>query len=156
MEMSVPEYRLLGRPHEATLQKRGLWIDHDALASGVQQQITQYDIAPPNPQLAVRSLSGGNQQKVVIARECSRPASVFLVAHPTRGVDIGAIEAIHTELLNQRQDGAAILLFSSELPELLALCDRIAVIYEGQIVTTVDASQTNETELGIWMTGSHT
>jgi simple sugar transport system ATP-binding protein len=81
---------------------------------------------------------------------------VFLVAHPTRGVDIGAIEAIHTELLNQRQDGAAILLFSSELPELLALCDRIAVIYEGQIVTTVDASQTNETELGIWMTGSHT
>lgn len=156
MEMSVQENLLLGRHHETAFQKRGLWIDHDALASGVQQQIKQYDIAPPNPQLAVRSLSGGNQQKVVIARECSRPASVFLVAHPTRGVDIGAIEAIHTELLNQRQDGAAILLFSSELPELLALCDRIAVIYEGQIVTTVDASQTNETELGIWMTGSHT
>lgn len=152
MEMSIVENMLLGRHHERSYQK-GIWIDFQQLEEDTQTSCVDFEIEPPDIHARVGALSGGNQQKVVIAREFQRPASVYLIAHPTRGVDIGAIEAIHAHLRARQEKHAAILLFSSELPELLQLCDRIAVLYEGRWVTTLDAASTSEAELGIWMTG---
>ena len=100
------------------------------------------------------SLSGGNQQKVVVGRELGRLQSVVVCAQPTRGVDVGAIERIHAELAHARVAGKAVLLVSADLDELLALSDRIAVMYEGNIVDIVSPDATEE-QLGIMMTGGH-
>lgn len=154
LNLPMTENILLGRHYEEQFVEGGFWINEDELLTHTQQAIQDFGIEPNQPELPVRSLSGGNQQKVVVARELSRPnAKAYVVAHPTRGVDIGAIEAIHAQLLERRKQGAAILLVSSELPELLALCDRIAVLYEGEIVATRTPQSTNEAELGLLMTG---
>lgn len=154
LDLPVSENMLLGRHHEAQFS-RGMWrIDRAKLQEYTFQSMQEFGVEPPRPDLPIRALSGGNQQKVVVARELTRPhTQIYIVAHPTRGVDVGAIEAIHEQLLQRRRQGAAILLVSSELPELLALCDRIAVLYEGKIVVTVPASSTDEAELGLWMAG---
>ncbi|TNE48298.1 MAG: ABC transporter ATP-binding protein [Deltaproteobacteria bacterium] len=156
LDLPITENILLGRHQEEQFAEGGFWIDTSSLRAHTEQAIHDFGIEPDNPDLPVRSLSGGNQQKVVVARELMRPnAKAYIVAHPTRGVDIGAIEAIHAQLLQRREQGAAILLVSSELPELLALCDRIAVLYEGQIVAMRSPKSTNEAELGLLMTGGH-
>ncbi len=156
LDLPITENFLLGRHHEEGFSQGAWWIDQDALCTKTIEAIEQFEIEPGDPDLLVRSLSGGNQQKVVVARELTRPKTqAYIVAHPTRGVDVGAIEAIHTQLLQRRDAGAAILLFSSELPELLALCDRIAVLYEGEIVGVRNPEHTDETELGMMMTGGN-
>jgi len=99
-------------------------------------------------------LSGGNQQKVIIAREFNREFKFLLAAQPTRGVDIGAIEFIHKQIINARDSGKAVLLISAELSEILSLSDRVAVLYKGKIVKIVESSRTNENELGMFMTGA--
>jgi simple sugar transport system ATP-binding protein len=101
-----------------------------------------------------RSLSGGNQQKAIIAREVDRSPALLLAAQPTRGLDVGAIEFIHKSLVTERDNGKAVLLFSLELDEVLSLSDRIAIIYEGEIVGIVDADKTSENELGLLMSGA--
>jgi simple sugar transport system ATP-binding protein len=115
--------------------------------------LERYDVRPPAPRLHAGALSGGNQQKMVMARELSRGARAMLVAHPTRGVDLGATQFLHQELLEAREQGCAILLVSSELQEILALSDRVLVMFEGRIVCERAASETDERELGRWMTG---
>jgi simple sugar transport system ATP-binding protein len=115
---------------------------------------TQYDILAPSVDTMARTLSGGNLQKVILAREISSEPQLMVAVQPTRGLDVGAIEAIQTLLLQQRDTGTAILLISEELEELFALSDRIAVIFDGQIMGTVAADQADIDEIGLMMTGT--
>jgi ABC-type uncharacterized transport system ATPase subunit len=110
-------------------------------------------VRPPNPRLPARNFSGGNQQKIVVAREMDRAPDVLLVGQPTRGVDIGAIEFIHKQILSLRDQGKAILLVSVELDEIMGLSDRIAVMFDGNIMGERLPSETNENELGLLMAG---
>jgi simple sugar transport system ATP-binding protein len=116
--------------------------------------IERYDIRPTDPDTKVQSLSGGNAQKVLVARELERPLKVLLLAQPTRGVDIGAATAIRQRVLDARDQGLAVLLVSSELDELRALSDRIAVMFRGQIVAEMPAHQASDERLGPWMIGA--
>nr|HPI01340.1 heme ABC transporter ATP-binding protein [Bacillota bacterium] len=100
------------------------------------------------------SLSGGNQQKAILARELSRTPELIVVAQPTRGLDVGAIEYIHKRLVSERDSGRAVLLVSLELDEIMSLSDRIAVIYEGRIMGTMDIEDATEETLGLMMAGS--
>src|SRR5439155_20508073 len=115
--------------------------------------IRDFDVRPPNAALPARSLSGGNQQKLIIGREFDLHPKLLLVSQPTRGVDIGAIEFIHRKLIELRDAGAAILLVSAELEEVTALADRLLVIREGKIVGEVDPKLTTVEEIGLMMTG---
>jgi len=129
-------------------------IDRGRVMENAMREITSFDIRPPNPLLAARALSGGNQQKVVVAREMGRGFSVLLASQPTRGVDVGAIEFIHQQLLNARTQGKGILLVSAELNEVLALSDRIAVMYRGKFATVMPAADASEEVLGEYMIGT--
>jgi simple sugar transport system ATP-binding protein len=138
----------------------GPLLDILAIRNDARAKIAQYDIRPPNCRLKTANFSGGNQQKIVLAREMERDPSVLLVGQPTRGVDIGAIEAIHRRMIEARDRGLAILLISAELNELRSLSDRLAVLYKGQIVATLDQAQllaegALET-IGAMMTGART
>jgi simple sugar transport system ATP-binding protein len=115
--------------------------------------IAEYAVAAPGPGIKARLLSGGNQQKLLLARELSGRPRLIVAVHPTRGVDIGATEAIYKLLLEQRASGAAVLLISEDLDELLALSDRIAVLYGGRIVGTVQAEGADVGEIGMMMAG---
>jgi ABC-type uncharacterized transport system ATPase subunit len=116
--------------------------------------IREYDIRTPHINIEAAALSGGNQQKIVVAREIRRNPKLLVVAQPTRGLDVGAIEFVNRQLIAEREKGKAILLFSLELDEVLALADRIAVIYEGEIVGVLPRSMASEENLGLMMTGS--
>ena len=129
-------------------------IDRDRVMENALTEISSFDIRPPSPVLAARALSGGNQQKVVVAREMGREFSVLLASQPTRGVDVGAIEFIHQQLLDARAQGKAILLVSAELNEVLALSDRIAVMYRGKFAVVMPAVQASEEVLGEYMIGT--
>lgn len=129
-------------------------IDRGRVMENAIREITSFDIRPPNPLLAARALSGGNQQKVVVAREMGRGFSVLLASQPTRGVDVGAIEFIHQQLLNARAQGKGILLVSAELNEVLALSDRIAVMYRGKFAALMPAAEASEEVLGEYMIGT--
>jgi general nucleoside transport system ATP-binding protein len=115
--------------------------------------VSEYDVRPPNIALPARALSGGNQQKLIVAREFDLNPKLILVSQPTRGVDIGATEFIHRTLIELRDQGAAILLVSAELDEVLSLSDRVVVIYEGRLVGEVDPRAVSEEEIGLMMTG---
>src|SRR5947199_2109774 len=115
----------------------------------------EYSAAAPGRSTKARLLSGGNQQKLLLARELSGQPRLLVAVHPTRGVDIGATESIHKLLLEQRVRGAAVLLISEDLDELLALSDRIAVLYAGQVMGTVEAENADIEHLGLMMAGVH-
>ena len=108
----------------------------------------------PSIETKARSLSGGNQQKAIIAREVDKNPELLIAAQPTRGLDVGAIEFVQKQLIAQRDQGKAVLLISFELDEIINVSDRIAVIYEGQIVGEVLPEETNDRELGLMMAGS--
>jgi simple sugar transport system ATP-binding protein len=112
-----------------------------------------YDVRPPDPARRAAQLSGGNQQKLVVARELGRNAPAILAAHPTRGVDLGAIDFIHRRLVAARDRGAGVLLISSDLGEILGLSDRILVMADGRITLETRADQTDERRLGLAMAG---
>ncbi|WP_309087127.1 ABC transporter ATP-binding protein [Domibacillus sp.] len=116
--------------------------------------IKEFDVRTPSETTLARALSGGNQQKAIIGREVDRNPDLLIAAQPTRGLDVGAIEFIHRRLIEQRDSGKAVLLLSFELDEIMNVSDRIAVIYEGQIVANVDPKTTTEQELGLLMAGS--
>lgn len=122
-----------------------------AIIEDCAQKMADFDVRPPTPGLKSASFSGGNQQKIVLAREMARKPKVLLVGQPTRGVDIGAIEYIHKNLVSMRDAGAAVLLVSVELEEIMSLSDRILVMFEGRIVGEVDAKDANERMLGLMM-----
>jgi simple sugar transport system ATP-binding protein len=124
-----------------------------AVASGFERQAAEYDIRPGNGALPTSAFSGGNQQKIVLARELDRHPELLLIGQPTRGVDIGAIEFIHRRLVALRDAGKALLLVSVELDEILALSDRILVMHDGHIVGDIAGSEATERTLGLMMAG---
>ncbi len=129
------------------------WLDPRAMVARVRRFIEQYDVRGGNAQTRAGALSGGNQQKIVLAREIQSDPRLLLAAQPTRGLDVGAIEFVHRRLVEQRDAGRAVLLVSFELDEILNLADRIVVIYRGAIVLERRSGETNEQELGLAMTG---
>ncbi len=132
---------------------RGLMMNDTAIEENAKKLVTQYDVRTPSVYTLGQALSGGNQQKVVVAREFSRPIKLLIVAQPTRGLDVGSIEFIHKRIIEQRDSGVAVLLVSAELDEIMALSDRIAVMYRGKIVATVDAKAATREQLGLLMAG---
>ncbi|GAB1458188.1 ABC transporter ATP-binding protein [Spirochaetota bacterium] len=130
-------------------------LDFSAIRKNSERLIEEFDVrAGQGPDTLARSMSGGNQQKAILAREIDRSPEAFIIAQPTRGLDVGAIEYIHGRIVAERDKGKAILLVSLELDEILDVSDRIAVIYGGEIVGIVDARETDENELGLLMSGS--
>lgn len=126
-----------------------------AIDSNAERLIQEYDVRTPSPYVPVAKLSGGNQQKVIVARELSHNVKIVVANQPTRGLDVGSIEYIHKEIIKMRDRGVGVLLVSAELDEIMALSDRIAVMYRGEIVTTVDAAKVTREQLGLWMAGAH-
>ena len=153
IDMEVKENLILGMHAQPQFSSR-LSMNEKAITGNAQLLITKYDIRPLNPGALARGLSGGNQQKVIIARELSRNAQMIVASQPTRGVDIGGIEFIHRTLVEARDSGKAILLVSADLNEVLSLSDRIAVMYGGEIVKVFPDNKVEESELGLYMTGS--
>ncbi len=151
LEYTVADNLILGL--QKHFSKRGV-IDNDRVMENAIKEVSAFDIRPANPVLVARALSGGNQQKVVVAREMGRSFSVLLASQPTRGVDVGAIEFIHQQLLDARAGGKAILLVSAELNEVLALSDRIAVMYRGKFAVVMPAADASEEVLGEYMIGT--
>ncbi len=135
---------------------RGALVDETAIVANAEELVETFDVRTPSIYVPADNLSGGNQQKVIAARELSRPVRLIIAAQPTRGLDVGSIEFIHGEIIKMRDQGAAVLLVSAELDEILALSDRIAVIFEGQVVAVVDREQASREELGLLMAGSKT
>ena len=133
---------------------RGLQRDMGAVMKNAVELIARFDIRTPSPNLPAKNLSGGNQQKAIVARELSRPIQLLIANQPTRGLDVGSIEYIHRQIVDMRDRGIAVLLVSAELDEITSLSDRIAVMYHGSIVATMDADKATRAELGLLMAGS--
>lgn len=153
LDYSLWENTILGRQHQRPFSS-GILLNSQKVRSHARHLIEEFDVRTPNEEVEAKALSGGNQQKVIIAREIDRNPELLIAAQPTRGVDVGAIEFIHKRIVAERDAGKAVLLVSLELDEILSLSDRIAVIYEGQIVGVMDAKDANEEELGLMMAGA--
>lgn len=151
LDYSIADNLILGRQHHFSRWGR---IDTNRVDTNAYEQISRFDIRPAEPLLPASALSGGNQQKIVIAREMGRDFAVLLASQPTRGVDVGAIEFIHSRLRKARDEGKAILLVSADLSEVLALSDRVAVMYRGRFATVLPRSMCNADVLGPFMTGA--
>jgi ABC-type uncharacterized transport system ATPase subunit len=151
-DMTLAENLVLGR-HREPAAGRGPLLPRRMLVSRAAGVLAEYDVRPAEPERLARQLSGGNQQKLIAARELTRGAAVVLAAHPTRGVDLGAVAFVHRQLLRERDAGRGVLLVSSELSEILALSDRIFVMYEGRLVHETTPASTDERTLGLYMTG---
>jgi general nucleoside transport system ATP-binding protein len=131
----------------------GIQVDAEAINQNAQRLVKEFDVRTPSTLTLVSSLSGGNQQKVVVAREFSRPIKLLIAAQPTRGLDVGSIEFIHNGIIRQRDEGVAVLVISAELDEILALSDRIAVMFKGQIIAILPAEEATREGLGLLMAG---
>jgi general nucleoside transport system ATP-binding protein len=134
---------------------RRMVANERAIRDTAQELIEQYDVRPPNIYNTINALSGGNQQKTIVAREFSRPSRLLIAAQPTRGLDVGSIEFIHKQIVRMRDEGTAVLLVSTELDEILSLSDRIAVMYAGQVIDIVPAEKANREQIGLLMAGIH-
>jgi simple sugar transport system ATP-binding protein len=152
-EFTVAENLILQDHGRKPFARAGIFLDFRAIAASCQEAIHTYEIKTPGTETPIKNLSGGNIQKLILARELSRHPRVLVAAQPTRGVDIGATEYIHHRLLEERANGTAILLISEDLDEILALSDRIAVMYEGRIVGVVSSAEVNIQQLGAMMAG---
>ncbi|MEW9672641.1 ABC transporter ATP-binding protein [Ammoniphilus sp. 3BR4] len=152
LDFSIGENMVLETYYKEPYSKGG-FIDYQEVYKYSRRLIEEYDVRTPSEHTPARALSGGNQQKAIIAREVDKDPDFLIAAQPTRGVDVGAIEFIHKRIIEQRDAGKAILLVSFELEEVMQLSDRIAVIYEGEIIAIVDPKQTTEQELGFLMAG---
>ncbi|WP_347265633.1 ABC transporter ATP-binding protein [Paracoccus sp. (in: a-proteobacteria)] len=139
--------------HDAPEFRHGPLMDQGAIRTDAAAKIERFDIRPPDPDLAARNFSGGNQQKIVVAREVERNPDLLLIGQPTRGVDIGAIEFIHKRIVALRDAGKAVLLVSVELDEIMALSDRIAVMFDGRIMGERRPEQASTADLGCLMAG---
>ena len=134
---------------------RGISLQEKPIFSNADVLVKQYDVRTPNIYVNAGTLSGGNQQKVIVAREFSRPIQLLIASQPTRGLDVGSIEYIHKQIIKKRDEGTGVLVVSSELDEILALSDRIAVMYKGQIMAILDANTATKEQLGLLMAGVH-
>ena len=154
LDFTLEENMVLQRFREPQFEKGG-FIRFDAVRDYAQRLIRQYDVrSGQGPVTKVRSMSGGNQQKAIIARELDREKPLVVAVQPTRGLDVGAIEYIHSQLVRQRDEGKAVLLVSLELDEVMSLSDRILVLYEGEIVGEFDPKKISVQELGLYMAGA--
>lgn len=153
MDFTAWENVAFGYHNAPEYQKSALFMDSDAIRADTISKMERYDVRPPIPTLAAKSFSGGNQQKIVVAREMDRNPDLLLIGQPTRGVDIGAIEFIHKQIVALRDAGKAVLLVSVELDEIMSLSDRIAVMFDGQLMGERDPATTDERELGLLMAG---
>lgn len=131
----------------------GVVLQYDKILDNAEKMIKDFDIRTPSPFVSVGTLSGGNQQKVIIARELSRPIELLVASQPTRGLDVGSIEYIHKRIVQKRDEGCAVLLISPELDEIIELSDRIAVMFRGKIIATVNADEVSKETLGLLMAG---
>lgn len=132
---------------------RGVVLQQQAILDSARTRIAEYDIRTPSALTPTSSLSGGNQQKVIVAREFSRPIKLLVASQPTRGLDVGSIEYIHKRIVEKRDDGTAVLLVSPELDEIMELSDRIAVMYRGKIVAIVPREEATKEQIGLLMAG---
>ncbi|MCF8001539.1 MAG: ABC transporter ATP-binding protein [Halanaerobiales bacterium] len=153
MDFSLYENLILGR-HDRQPYASKYKMNYTTVKSEARRLIKEFDVRTPNEVVKAKSLSGGNQQKLIIAREFDREPDLLVAAQPTRGIDVGAIEYIHEKLVEQRNNDKAILLLSLELDEILSLSDRVAVIYEGEIVDILDVEDATEEKLGLLMAGA--
>ena len=133
---------------------RGVVLDEAKIRENADELVKRFDVRTPSSAVPVGNLSGGNKQKVIIARELSRPVKLVIAAQPTRGVDVGSIEFIHQTIVAERDRGAAVLVISAELDEIMSLADRIAVMYHGQVVAVLPAGQASREDLGLLMAGA--
>ena len=151
-DYSLSRNALLGNQTVEPYASNGL-LDWSAVREHAANIVEEFDVQPPNPQAKAGSLSGGNQQKFIVGREIGHDPTVLVAAHPTRGVDIGSIEFIHSRLIELRDAGLAIVFVSSKLEEIQKLSDRIAVMYEGEFTDVVDPENVTEEDLGLLMAG---
>lgn len=152
LNLPLAENLVLQTYYKQPYSKHGI-INHQAIYEHAEELIKKYDIRTTSAELPASDLSGGNQQKAIIARELDRDSDLIIAFQPTRGLDVGAIEYIHKQLLAERDAGKAVLLVSYELDEIMQLSDRIAVLHDGKISGEVKPEDTNDTELGLLMTG---
>lgn len=152
LKFSLAENAVLGVHYKEPYAK-GPFMDYKKIKQYARDIIKEFDVRTPNEEVFASALSGGNQQKMVVAREISKDPELIIAAQPTRGLDVGAIEYIHKRLVSERDKGRAVLLVSLELDEVMALSDRIAVIYDGEIVGVIDSKDATERKLGILMAG---
>jgi simple sugar transport system ATP-binding protein len=134
---------------------KGIVLNRAAIEEAAQKRVKEYDVRTPSIRTATANLSGGNQQKLIVAREFSRPLKLLIASQPTRGLDVGSIEYIHNRIVQKRDEGTAVLLVSNELDEIFSLSDRIAVMYKGKIIDTVNAAETHKEQIGLLMAGVH-
>jgi simple sugar transport system ATP-binding protein len=153
MDFTAWENVAFGYHNHHRYRRNMLLMDNAALHQDTEHKMHRFDVRPPIPTLAAKSFSGGNQQKIVVAREIESGPDLLLIGQPTRGVDIGAIEFIHKQVIALRDAGKAILLVSVELDEIMSLSDRIAVMFDGRIMGLTDAGATDERALGLMMAG---
>src|SRR5262249_33568520 len=153
LEFNLAGNAILGAPKRTPAAAVFGLIEAGGVAEKASRLIRDFDVRPPNPLALARALSGGNQQKLIVGREFDMKPKLLLVAQPTRGVDIGAIEFIHRKLVELRDAGAAVLLVSAELEEVLSLADRALVMYHGRIVGEVDPQRVSQEEIGLMMPG---
>ncbi|MCC5893700.1 ABC transporter ATP-binding protein [Exiguobacterium sp.] len=152
LDYTIRDNMVLQTYYKEPFSKRGL-MNYKAVAEKAKALIEKFDVRTPSVDVPARALSGGNQQKAIIAREVDRSPDLLIAAQPTRGLDVGAIEFIHEQLIKEREKGRAVLLISFELEEILHVSDRVAVLYEGKIVGIRDPKETTEQELGFLMAG---
>lgn len=150
--MSVAENLMMNAYHRAPFSSKGR-LDLRAIASNADRAIQEFDVRTPSAQVLIGALSGGNQQKVIVAREFSRDVKLVIAAQPTRGLDVGSIEYIHKKIVARRDAGAAVLIVSTELDEVMALGDRIAVMYQGRLMGILEGAEATRERIGLLMGG---
>jgi simple sugar transport system ATP-binding protein len=153
MAYSVADNMVLNRYYQPPYAN-GPVLNQNKINEDGQALVEKFDVRTPNVQTPVSSLSGGNKQKVIVAREFSRPVKLLIANQPTRGIDVGSIEFIHNQIIEQRDNGSAVLLVSAELDEILSLADRVAVMFDGHIVKTLPIQEATRERLGLLMAGS--
>jgi simple sugar transport system ATP-binding protein len=132
---------------------RGVIADEEAIEGNATTLVKKFDVRTPNIFVNIGKLSGGNQQKTIVAREFSRPSKLLIAAQPTRGLDVGSIEFIHRQIVAMRDSGTAVILVSAELDEILSLSDRVAVMYAGQVIDTLPIADADRNRIGLLMAG---
>ena len=153
LSQNIRDNLILGYQREKEYNQKGCFFNEKAVSRDVEEKIKEFDIRPADMQLLAQGLSGGNQQKIIVAREVSHAGSLIIADQPTRGVDIGAIELIHKTLVDARNSGKAVLLVSLELDEVMMLSDRIAVMHDGEIMKILPGNQATREEIGLLMAG---
>jgi simple sugar transport system ATP-binding protein len=153
MPYSIADNMVLNTYYKPPFASRFL-LHQDKIDEQGERLVKKYDVRTPSIHTPASSLSGGNKQKVIVAREFSRPVKLLIAAQPTRGIDVGSIEFIHNQIVAQRDEGIAVLVVSAELDEVLSLADRVAVMFDGKIVKTVPIEEATRERVGLLMAGS--